>query len=155
MSLVDSLYKTGEWDEALRQVALLLPELEATEQIWNLLFLRSLQAMLLTSRGDPAEAASFMPWVVRAGRENEVGWVRVFALLAGSAVHLQAGENEEALDLLTDCFTPPRAAISVVEVIPEAVRTALLLRRRRAGRPHRAAPRLSSAGIADSRWSST
>ncbi len=125
VALVDSLYKTGDWDEALRQAALLLPELEATEQVWNLLFLRSRQAMLLTSRGDPAEVASFVPWMVRKGRESEVGWVRALALLAGAAVHLQARESEAALCLLTDCFTPPRTTISILEVVPEAVRTAL------------------------------
>ena len=125
LALVDSLYKTGDWDEALRQAMLLLPELESTEQMWNLLVLRAGQALLLTSRGDAAEAASFMPWVVRKGRESEVGWVRVYTLLAGSAVHLQARESQVALELLTDCFTPPRAAISLLEVVPEAVRTAV------------------------------
>ena len=125
VALVDSLYKTGDWDEALTQAELLLPELEATEQVWNLLFLRSRQAMLLTARGDSAGAASFMPWVVREGRDSEVGWVRAFALLAGAAVHQQAGESEAALGLLADCFAPSRAATSILEVVPEAVRIAL------------------------------
>ena len=89
VALIDSLYKTGDWDEALRQAAQLLPELEATEQVWNLLFLRSRQAILLTSRGDSEEVASFVPWMVHNGRESEVGWVRALALVAGAAVHLQ------------------------------------------------------------------
>jgi class 3 adenylate cyclase len=125
VALVDSLFMTGAWDEALRQAALLLPELEATEQVWNLLFLQARRAMLLTLRGDSAAAAGFVPWVVWKGRESEVGWIRALALLAGAAVQLHAGRRDAALDLLTDCFAPRRAPVSIVEVIPEAVRTAL------------------------------
>jgi tetratricopeptide (TPR) repeat protein len=125
VALVDNLYKTGDWDEALRQAALLLPELEATEQVWNLLFLRSLQALLASSRGEQAEAASFLDWLAHKGRESEVGWARSFALLAASTVYLRAGDGESALGLLAECFSEPRAPISIVEVIPEAVRTAL------------------------------
>ena len=34
---VETVYKTGKWDEALRQAADLLPQLEAVEDIWNIL----------------------------------------------------------------------------------------------------------------------
>jgi predicted ATPase/class 3 adenylate cyclase len=124
-ALVNSLYKTGDWDEALDQAALLLPELEAIEHIWNLLYLRSLQALLASGRGRPAEAARFVGWLVEEGRESEVGWVRACTLLAASTVHLQAGDTETALDLLAQCFSEPRASISITDMVPEAVRTAI------------------------------
>jgi len=124
-SMVDSLCKTGEWDEALRQAAILLPQLEAIENVWDMLYLRSLRAMLLSLRGDPAEAAAHVIWIVEKGRESEIGWARAYALVAASAVHLLCGESDAALGLLTECFEPPRAPISIVEAVPEAVRTAI------------------------------
>jgi len=124
-SMVDSLGKTGEWDEALRQAAVLLPELQATESVWDMLYLRSLGAMLSSRRGDPAEAASNVIWIVEKGRESEIGWARDYALVAASAVHLLCGESDAALDLLAECFDPPRASISIIEAVPEAVRTAV------------------------------
>ena len=124
-SMVDSLSKTGEWDEALRQAALLLPQLEAIESVWDMLYLRSLRAMLLSLRGDPAEASSHVMWIVEKGRESEIGWARAYAFVAASAVHLLCGESDAALDLLTECFEPPRASISIMEAVPEAVRTAI------------------------------
>jgi len=124
-SMVDSLGKTGEWDEALRQAAVLLPELQATESVWDMLYLRSLRALLFSRRGDPAEAASNVMWIVEKGRESEIGWARAYALVAASAVHLLCGESDAALGLLRECFEPPRASISILEAVPEAVRTAV------------------------------
>ena len=124
-ALVHSLYRTGDWDEALKQAALLLPELKAIEHIWNLVYLRSLQALLASSRGHPAEAAPFVDWLAEEGRQSEVGWARAAALLAASTVRLQAGEAEIALDLLAQCFSEPRACISIMDMVPEAVRTAV------------------------------
>ena len=124
-ALADSLFKTGEWDEALRQAAALLPDLEEIESVWDLLYLRTLEARICACRGEPEGAASFLAWVTEKGRESEIGWARAYALLAASAVHLQAGESAAALDLLAECFGPPRAAISISDAVPEAVRTAI------------------------------
>ena len=124
-SLVDSLSKMGDWEEALRQAAVLMPELQAIESVWDLLYMRSLWALLLSRRGDPAEAASNVIWIVEKGRESEVGWARGYALVAASAVHLLCGESDVALGLLTECFEPPRACISILDAVPEAVRTAI------------------------------
>jgi hypothetical protein len=124
-SMVDSLGKTGEWDEALWQAADLLPELQETESVWDMLHLRSLQALLHARRGDSAEDAAHVIWLVEKGRESEVGWARVYALVAASAVRLRCGESDAAVDLLAECFGLPRASISLLEVVPEAVRTAI------------------------------
>ncbi len=123
--LVDNHHRTGHWDDALEQAALLLPELEAIEDMWDRLHMRSLQALICTHRGELAEAAPFVAWLAEKGRESEVGWARAYALLAASAVRLQAGESEVALHLLTECFSAPRACVSIVEVVPGAVRTAI------------------------------
>ena len=57
--------------------------------------------------------------------KRQIGWARADALLAASTVHLRAGESDAALDLLAECFGPPRAAVSISEAVPEAVRTAI------------------------------
>ena len=125
VALADSLFKTGEWDEALRQAAALLLDLEEIESVWDILYLRTLEARICSCRGDPEGAASFLTWITEKGRESEIGWARAYALLAASTVHLQAGESDAALDLLAECFGPTRAAVSISDAVPEAVRTAI------------------------------
>jgi class 3 adenylate cyclase/tetratricopeptide (TPR) repeat protein len=122
---VDSLIKTGDWDEAQTKAAFLVPELEEAEAWWNLLYVRALQALLMARRGDPAEAASFLKWMKTEGLKSEIGWARDYSLVAASAVDLCAGSSQSALTLLEACFATPRACISILEIAPEAVRTAI------------------------------
>jgi class 3 adenylate cyclase/tetratricopeptide (TPR) repeat protein len=124
-SLVGSLLTVGEWDEALSQAADLLPELEALEDVWDLLGLRSFQARVLVARGEAAAAVPFLSWLTENGRDSEMGWTRAYALLGASAVHLALGEEKAALTLLTECIAKPRAVVSIVDALPEVVRTAL------------------------------
>ena len=124
-SLTDNLHRVGEWDEALKQAAELLPELEAMEDAWDLLFIRSLQAMILSARGEAAEAAPSVTWKTENGRVSESGRTKAYALLGASVVHFGLGEREAALALLAECFAKTRAAISIVDWVPEAVRTAI------------------------------
>ena len=124
-ALIGSLSKMGEWDEALKQAADLLPQLEATEDIFGMLDLRSTETLIYARRGDPVEASAFLGWVVEKGRESETGWARAQALLAASAARVQCGDNDAALGLLAECFEASRATISLVEIVPEAVRTAI------------------------------
>ncbi|MEI6725425.1 MAG: hypothetical protein WCN81_04285, partial [Actinomycetes bacterium] len=124
-ALIGSLSKMGEWDEALKQAADLLPKLEATEDIFGILDLRSMETLIYARRGDPAEASAFLGWVVEKGRESEIGWAKAQALLAASAVHVQFGDNDAALGLLAECFEASRATIALLEIVPEAVRTAI------------------------------
>jgi tetratricopeptide (TPR) repeat protein len=109
----------------LTQASELLPELEAIENVWDLLYLRSMQALVLCDRGEYAAAARKVSWIAEKGRESEVGWARTYALLAASAVHLGLGEREAARGLLAECFERPRAAAAIMDSIPEAVRTAI------------------------------
>ncbi len=123
--LIHSLAKVGRWDEALTQISEALPALEAIEDEWDLLFLRSLQALVFTWQGKPERVAPFLAWLTDFGRAFEIGWARSYALLGASAVRLRMGEDDVALDLLADWSADPRAAMSIIDAVPEAVRTAI------------------------------
>jgi hypothetical protein len=84
-----------------------------------------MQALILASRGEAEEAAPFVTWLVENGRVSEIGWARASALLGASAVHLGLGASEIALGLLSECLAKPRATTSIMDSIPEAVRTAI------------------------------
>ena len=124
-ALVDSLIKTGDWEEALRQAALLAPDLEEAADVWDLLYVRALQALVCARRGEPGQADPFLRWMEEESRKSEIGWTRDYALVAASAVHLCAGRSHAALDLLETCFAAPRACGSIVDIVPAAVRTAI------------------------------
>ena len=123
--LTHSLVKVGRWDEALTQISEALPELEAIEDEWDLLFLRSLQSLIFASRGEPERALPLLMWLTDNGRMFEIGWARSYALLSAAAVRVRLGESDVALELIADCFSKPRAAMAIIDSIPEAVRTAI------------------------------
>jgi tetratricopeptide (TPR) repeat protein len=126
-SLIHCAYEQGEWDEALGRIEAALPELERLENQWDLLFLRALQALVFSARGEPASAGSFLEWLIDRGAVSEVGWSRGYALLSAGAVLCAGGESAKAGELLRACFEQPQAASAIVEALPEALRTALVV----------------------------
>ena len=67
-ALVEDLYRLGDWDEALARAAELAPLLEEARDVWDLVGLRSIQALLLTHRGEVREAKPFLAWLAETGR---------------------------------------------------------------------------------------
>ena len=124
-ALVDHLRTIGEWERALAQAADLVPALEETEDVWNLLFLRAQQALIFARRGEPSEPGPCVAWLVEKGRASEVAWTKALALLAASAALLRLGETGAALGVLTECVATWRDMFVLAELVPEAVRTAL------------------------------
>jgi class 3 adenylate cyclase/tetratricopeptide (TPR) repeat protein len=125
VALVVHLRNMGEWERALAQAVDLVPALEEAEDVWDLLFLRTLQALIFACRGEPGEAGPFLAWLSEKGRASEVAWTKALALLAASAVRLGLGETDTALDLLSEWLATSRDVAAYVECAPEAVRTAL------------------------------
>ena len=123
-ALIQSRYKLGEWDECIAEICAALPELEAIEDEWDLLFLRSIQSSIFALRGEAGRAVPCLDWLMSSGRASEIGWARSYALLAAATVNAQSGRQTTALDLLEECFSRPRAVLPVLEAAPEAVRTA-------------------------------
>ena len=134
VGLVESLEQMGDWDRALAEAAELESVLEESEDAWDLASLRSLQTLMLTWRGQSAEAARLVDALEASGASSEVGWTAACALLAASAARLSLGEARGAVSLLEKCMAVPRAVASLGDNVPEAVRVAL-----KAGDEHLAA----------------
>ena len=123
-ALVEPLRVMGEWDRALAQAADVVSALDETEDVWDLLFLRTQQALILACRGETDEAATFLTWLEEVGRGSGWGIDRSLALVAASAVRLRLGESAAALRLLGDWVATLPAVASLVEYVPEAMRIA-------------------------------
>jgi class 3 adenylate cyclase/tetratricopeptide (TPR) repeat protein len=122
-ALTQCAYKLGEWDQTLVRIEAALPVLVRLEDEWDLLFMRALQALVLTARGRPEAVESVADWLVDRGRVSEIGWARGFALMAAAVVRTALGETDEAAALLSDCFAGPQATAAMLEAVPEAART--------------------------------
>ena len=122
---IATMYALGQWDQAQAQASDLMPGLEESEDIWDVLNVRSLQARILAHRGKPAEAIPFLAWVVENGRESEIVWTKALALLGASAVHLGLGETGVAASLLAEVSARTRAPAFTWTDEAEAVRIAL------------------------------
>ncbi|MEE4276217.1 MAG: AAA family ATPase, partial [Thermoleophilia bacterium] len=123
--LLANLMWMGEWDRALAEIGDLVPLLEDAEDIWDVVFLRSVQAKMLVWRGDVDQASLFVDWLTAKGRETEIGWTRGRALLAASAVRCGLGDAASARSLLAECFDRPRVARGILDQVPHAARIAL------------------------------
>ncbi len=125
-TIVAALLSAGEWDRALREAEELIVEYDAHEELWDVLTMRSLQALILSAKGEAGVALPFVSWIVDQGRESEIGWTRMMALYAGAAVHLSLGHADEGLGLLAESFASPRASAAAPDDLPQAVRMTLM-----------------------------
>ena len=127
MGLIDDLLWAGEWDEALAEVDRLLPDLEQTEDVRDLLWVRTNQLLLLACRGEYAAAEPLLDWVEEKAGATEEPCAGACGLLAVAAVRMGLGGRSTSLDLLRACGQTPQAAggSDFVARLPQAVRTAL------------------------------
>ena len=110
VGLVESLEQIGDWDRALVEAAGLVSVLEESEDAWDLASLRSLQTLMLSWRGQSAEAARLVDALEAAGASSEVGWTAACALLAASVARLALGEDPR--EPASTGAVPGRAACS-------------------------------------------
>jgi class 3 adenylate cyclase/tetratricopeptide (TPR) repeat protein len=125
--LIDCLRHAGAWDQALLDASALVPILEKAENMWLLVVVRALQALVLARRGDLAEAEPLVGWLEAIARDSQSPQSAAFALLAASAIRSRQGEQQATRHLITE-LAASRALISMVEDAPEAMRTALAAR---------------------------
>ncbi len=125
--LVESLGAMGNWPAALHAAQELGPETERFEDTWDLLYVRSLEAMLLGRMGRVREVEPWLRWLIATGRESEVAWLTTYALLAAAEVELLRGGTAAALDILEEwaALPPTSGEPKHVGLVPAAVRTAL------------------------------
>jgi hypothetical protein len=84
---VMSLVELGSLQEAMALAGGILPRLEAAEDAWHLLQVRSTQVRVLTRRGELAEAASLADWAVEKAREVAEPQILALAFPAAAALH--------------------------------------------------------------------
>jgi tetratricopeptide (TPR) repeat protein len=125
---MSTLADLGEWDEALAEAADLVPTLEAAGDVWNLLAVRSYQALTLARRGRARDAEPFLSSLVEKARQSESVIQKMHALIAASATHLGLGEAEPTTGLLGEVAAITHVGDGMdcaLEFVPEAVRLAL------------------------------
>ena len=117
-------YKTGRWEEALTGIDAALADLAAMEDVWDMLVLRSLQALILSRRGEPLSAAPWLDWLVTTARDCEIGWTRACAFLSVAAWRQRVGDDQTALDLVRGVLPRPLNPLANAEDLPEVFRIA-------------------------------
>ena len=124
-SLVQILLDMGQWDQALAEATDLMPVLEEAEDLWDVLYLRTLQALVCSWRGEPGEVAAHLAWMTEKGRASEIGWTKAYALLAVASVRLGLGETQPALALIDEVVVSSGNIAAYLDCFAEAVRMAL------------------------------
>jgi len=127
MGLVDDLLWSGEWDEALVEADGLLPDLEETEDVRDLLWVRTNQLLLLACRGDYEAAEPLLEWAEEKAGQTEEPCAGACGLLAVAAVRMGLGGRATTLDLLRACGETPQVASGsdFIARLPQAARTSL------------------------------
>jgi class 3 adenylate cyclase len=123
-ALIACQFKLGDWDDCLAEVADALPLLQGMEDEWSLLYIRALLTMIAVERGDARTAREHLGWLSERGRSSEVGWVRSYALIAVAMAHESRGEQEAAGEALETWLERPRGVPTVLDAVPQAIRTA-------------------------------
>jgi class 3 adenylate cyclase len=124
-ALVHAHVASGNWTEALREVDLLIEEHLAADELWDLLVMRALWALLLAWRGEESRVALVLPWLLERGRESEVLWTRSFVAYAAACVELRLGNRTAALELLEEALADPGALVTAPDDLAEMVRMML------------------------------
>jgi tetratricopeptide (TPR) repeat protein len=121
------LVDLGSHDEASALAAELLPRLEAADDVWDMVFVRSEQVRVLTRRGEHAEAARLAELAVQQARETGDLQSIAQVLPAAATVRLGIGDPSGTVALLSELETTPniRDELSYVRALPDGVRAAL------------------------------
>jgi tetratricopeptide (TPR) repeat protein len=98
--LISGLIDDGSWDEALALAEELIPVLEAHDDVWSLVPLRTGLAALLTDRGEPQAAEPLASWVLDRVREMDEHQALAGSLFIRLYVAERLGDRATAASLL-------------------------------------------------------
>jgi tetratricopeptide (TPR) repeat protein len=137
------LVDLGSLEGAMALARGLVPRLEAAEDVFDLLHVRSAQVSVHLWRGEDAEAIPLAHWAAEKARELAEPQILALAFPAAAALRLGVGETTDALALLAELERTAnvRNHTNYASNLPEAVRTALA-----AGDPDLAARLAESVG---------
>lgn len=99
----NDLLSTGEWDTALADAAAIDRQLEDAGDTLDLQHFRAGHALLLTLRGNVADAAPLAAWAEETSRASSLLASRAACLITLAVVRLAQNEPDEALRLFSEC----------------------------------------------------
>jgi class 3 adenylate cyclase/tetratricopeptide (TPR) repeat protein len=124
---LDALVDTGAHEEALILAAELVPRLEASGDVPDLISARAAQARILALRGEGAQAAEVLDWLEPMARGTEFPQIVVSGLGSSALVRAGLGQDKTAVALLAELESYPGARDNpnYPVFLPAMVRTAL------------------------------
>jgi len=129
MGVVDDLAWVGRWQESLDELETLVPVLQATEDLYDLVYVRTNQLQILSCQGRYDEAEPLMVWAEEKAEKAEEPCATACCLLAAADVRIALGGKAESLQLLRACGENPNEEMfrsyDFVIRLAQAVRTSL------------------------------
>jgi tetratricopeptide (TPR) repeat protein len=123
----DVLIDTGEHEEALQIAAGVVPRLEASGDVLDLVEIRAAQARICALRGQASEIAEMLEWLESSARETEDPQLVVVGLGSVALVRAKLEQNEAVAALLNEVETYPGARDNPYypALLPAMMRTGL------------------------------
>src|SRR5439155_8893657 len=114
-------------EEALALAGAMVPRLEATADVWDLLGVRDVQARILALRGEAAQVVDVLDWLESSARETGDPLFVVLGLSSAALVRAGLGQDQAAAALLREIEAYPgvRANPHYSNRLGGMVRTAL------------------------------
>ena len=129
MGVVDDLAWVGRWQESLDELETLVPVLQATDDLYDLVYVRTNQLQILSCQGRFEEAEPLMVWAEEKAQEAGEPCATACCLLAAADVRIALGGTAESLQLLRACGEHSDEAMfrsyDFVIRLSQAVRTSL------------------------------
>jgi class 3 adenylate cyclase/tetratricopeptide (TPR) repeat protein len=126
-AIVSALTDLGSWDEALSLAESLTEDLERAGEFWDLADLENNVAIIHEHRGDLATARALIEHALQTLRETTDPQLLISALTTAAAIEAAAGAPDGAMGLLDELAAVPFMAGEWGRVLPQAVRTAVVL----------------------------
>jgi hypothetical protein len=126
-STLDALVGAGRFDEALEVAAEMVPRLEASGDMWDLIGLRAARARVCAVRGQGDRVAEDLDWLEPAARGTGETQLVVAGLGSAALVRHGLGQDAAAVALLAEVEAHPgaRDVADYSMQLPAMVRAAL------------------------------
>ena len=124
---LDAFVFTGEHDEVLTLAAEMVPRLEASGDVFDLVGVRAAQVRIFALRGQGAEGTESLEWLVPAARGTQDPQLVVGGLGSAAVVRAGLGQAEAAVALITELESYPgaRENLAYPDYLAAMVRAAL------------------------------
>ncbi len=116
-------YLSGDWDEALAEARSLQIALEEAEDVFCLIAVQVLRAVMLAARGKSAGAQMVVDWLSDQACSTDMSWVRAYSLVAAAVIDLELGRPEAVRESIGELAG--QRITEYMEFAPVVVRAAM------------------------------